>query len=958
MVELLPPDLATEIRHFIEPFFRREIERVDRLTIPLAAWEGYGEIIFEGSAYDFSRRLIHQLPREQLKVVLDSLASATGEADQEQIANFCLAIDEAGRLMAAAAATSLHTYHQQIVQNLSSPRFELDRRFVQLTLLLDQGPDAQDGRFVRDAQQRQFDSLATLLAKVDERALVLLGRPGSGKTTLLKRLQLDTAWAELAGATGRTAFFVPLNAFRGRQRGQPPPPPREWLAGIWRTHNPSLQEFEAFFSEGRLLLLLDGLNEIPHREAQEYRDYVEQWRDFVRQTLSCGNTILFSCRSLNYSASLGSEGVPVRQVRVEPLEPLQIESFLHLHLGAELGAVVYEQLCDNERQLQLLSTPFFLRLLTEQVNDSGAMPAGQAALLTGFVRRALHREVVERRHHLFEPGSLLSEDDVQQIIHRAWDTDFDLPGEGPLLPRLAALAFAMQDTEAENEASQVRIKEQKARALLALPQARELVAAAIQLNVLDKDLKRRELLFYHQLIQEYFAARILAQEPDESRVSVPWRAAEATPSLENELARLEVSDPLPNLPATGWEETTLLAAAMARDQEQFIASLIAANLPLAARCAAAPEVTISTHLLETLQASIIARLEDPQADLRARIAAAEALGELGDPRFERHQGPFGLYLLPPLAPVPGGTYNIGDDDGRFDDEKPARPVPLKGFEMGLFPVTNAEYALFINAGGYDESDWWETDAALAWLHGESSSDGQKAVTYDLKEQLQTISDESLRSLDTLTSEQIEYYLWLKHAAADELDTQLAKWYPQGEIYDQPEFWRDSRFHHPAQPVVGLTWFEARAYCAWLSAQTGDRYTLPSEAEWEAAARSKDGREYAYGQIFDAARCNTFETHMRRTTPVSVFPGGRTPDTGIYDLSGNIWEWTSSIYKPYPYIPGDDREMPEDAEARRVLRGGSWGSSQYSARAAARDGAHPSYRGNSLGFRVVRRPPSP
>ncbi|MFN2138278.1 MAG: SUMF1/EgtB/PvdO family nonheme iron enzyme, partial [Candidatus Promineifilaceae bacterium] len=948
----LPPDLAREIRAFFEPFFRLEVDRPDQLAIPLGAWEGYSQIVFEGSAYDFSQRLIFQLPDDQLKAVLASIASDSGEIGQQQADGFQAAIDDATRRMAAAAAGSLRAYYQSIVRDLSSPRYELDRRFVQLTMLLDQGPEAQGVRFVPDMQQRQYDSLVTLQEEIDDRALVLLGRPGSGKTTLLKRLQLEVAWEELAGSTGKVAFFAPLNAFRGPHRGAPPPPPRDWLAGLWRSQMPQLDDFETLLVGGRLLLLLDGLNEIPHSDAPEYRERVEQWRDFVQQTLPYGNTVFFSCRSLDYSASLSSEAVPVRQVRVEPLAPAQIEDFLQQHLGDGSGAAVYEQLRKDERQLELYSTPFFLRLLAGQIGDSGEMPAGQAALLTGFVRRTLHREVVERHHHLFEPDGLLSADDAQQVIQKIWDGPFDLPGEGLLIPRLAALAFAMQDSKEEGEASQVRVKEKEARDLLALPQARDLIAAGIQLNVLDKDLARREILFYHQLIQEYFAARVLAHEQDAERVFVPWRVGETAPALEEEVARLEISDPLPGLPATGWEETTLLAAAMAHDQDQFVGDLIAANLPLAARCAAAPEVTVSSSLVQTLQEALLARIGDAQADLRARIAAAETLGELGDPRFQRREGPFGPYLLPPLAAIAGGTYTIGADEGPFDDEKPAHPVPIRDFEMGLFPVTNAEYALFIKAGGYDNLEWWETEAAQAWLRGEGSSEGQKAWVYDVREQLQGLSDEAIRA-GTFTPEQIEAYLWIKHANEDELEAQLAEWYPEGKIYKEPEFWSDGRFNPPAQPAVGVTWFEARAYCAWLSEQTGERYELPSEAEWEAAARGLEGRDYAYGRTFDAARCNTFETHIRRTTPVGVFPGGRTPDTGIYDLSGNIWEWTSSIYKPYRYDPADGRDAPQDAAARRVLRGGSWRGDRDLARAASRSGSDPRYRDFDDGFRVVR-----
>lgn len=146
--------------------------------------------------------------------------------------------------------------------------------------------------------------------------------------------------------------------------------------------------------------------------------------------------------------------------------------------------------------------------------------------------------------------------------------------------------------------------------------------------------------------------------------------------------------------------------------------------------------------------------------------------------------------------------------------------------------------------------------------------------------------------------------------------------------------------------------EARAYCAWLGARTGDSFRLPTEAEWEAAARGEEGRRYAYGFEFDAARCNTFESHIRRTTPLGVFPGGETGGGGLVDMTGNIWEWTSSLHKPYPYVETDGRENPLTGDGRRVVRGGSWDSGQDLARAAYRAHGYPVGRRSGQGFRVV------
>ena len=165
-------------------------------------------------------------------------------------------------------------------------------------------------------------------------------------------------------------------------------------------------------------------------------------------------------------------------------------------------------------------------------------------------------------------------------------------------------------------------------------------------------------------------------------------------------------------------------------------------------------------------------------------------------------------------------------------------------------------------------------------------------------------------------------------------------------------WNDPAYNDALQPVVGVCWHEARAYCAWLSVQTGELWRLPSEAEWEAAASGPEGRRYAWGDDFDASRCNSFESHVRGTTPIGVFPAGDTPQ-GLADVSGNVWEWTSTAYEPYPYVADPRREDPERVDARRVVRGGSWGSSRGNARCACR--GHfvvPGARSYYLGLRLV------
>jgi iron(II)-dependent oxidoreductase len=189
-------------------------------------------------------------------------------------------------------------------------------------------------------------------------------------------------------------------------------------------------------------------------------------------------------------------------------------------------------------------------------------------------------------------------------------------------------------------------------------------------------------------------------------------------------------------------------------------------------------------------------------------------------------------------------------------------------------------------------------------------------------------------------------------------------------WDSPDANRPDRRNHPAAYV---TWHDAIAYCAWLTAEwrglgkigVSDMVTLPSEAEWERAARGTDGRAFPWADEWRDDCANTSEARIGDTCAVGAFPDGMSP-SGCLDMAGNVWEWTRSLWgtdwqKPdfgYPYQPGDpEREdLDADESVLRVLRGGSFDFDRDFARCAYRDWDPPVSRFFDFGFRVVLRSP--
>ena len=252
-----------------------------------------------------------------------------------------------------------------------------------------------------------------------------------------------------------------------------------------------------------------------------------------------------------------------------------------------------------------------------------------------------------------------------------------------------------------------------------------------------------------------------------------------------------------------------------------------------------------------------------------------------------------------MVSIPGGTFRMGDLNGDgYDNEKPVHSVTMPSFKLGKYEVTVGQFRRFVEATGY------RTDAE----RGMGGNEGCRTYTDDG---------------------------W--------------DWKP-GRNWRNPGYAIEDN-----QPVVCVSWNDAQAFIEWLTEQTGETYRLPSEAEWEYAARSGTRTKYSWGNDIGHNRANCAECGSRwddhRAAPVGSFSANA---WGLHDMHGNVWEWVQDCWnKNYMGAPSDGSAWESGDCNLRVHRGGSWFNTPGRLRSANRNGFTQSRRAYDRGFRLAQ-----
>jgi len=650
--------------------------------------------------------------------------------------------------------------------------------------------------------------------------IILLGDPGCGKTTAIENLayQFSDQTEKLPVPLSLSEFDSGMSLEDFIIQG--------WggllEAGHWGAKELS-DNLEVYLEAGKLFFLFDALNEMP---LEGYRERCLALRRFIDKRSAQGNRFLITCRILDYSEELSG----LQRIEIQPLDDNRIQQFLQNELPEDWQALwqILTQSDDTpHRLLEMARNPYLLTVMIDVFEEDSQLSQNRAELMQRFTQILL--------------GWSKAKCPPDQWI------DADVQYEA-----LSVMAFEMQARSGFG----TKVKTEQVKAVMphevqldpnwpSQPAPPEnILSLAVSAKIIEMPVDRLTVRFYHQLLQEYFAAhQMLKQNP--VKLESLWR----WPWLENDMplwVRPEGNyEPLPPPPTTGWEETTILAAGSAPENDnQLFQALLQINPILAGRCLFEGQAKVNSAARQAVIDNLLSAIANPAVALRVRIAAGDTLGCLGDPRPGE------------MVVIPAGKFLMGE--GREQHE-----LFLPEYQLGKYPVTNAEYKRFIEADGYKEKSFW-TEAG---------------------------------------------------------------WIEVGQNQNGPRYWQDARFNKPNQPAIGLSWYECVAYCRWLSAETGQLYRLPTEAEWEKGARGVDGRVYPWGNEFEASRLNirAGDQQVCTITPVGIYPKGVSP-FGLFDCAGNVWEWCATRWKkPFPYDVNQDEWQADILEGQnlRVLRGGSW-----------------------------------
>jgi formylglycine-generating enzyme required for sulfatase activity len=811
--------------------------------------------------------------------------------------------------------------------------------------------------------ERDQRPLRALEAVFEHPRVALLGEPGSGKSTFAQHLTYCLAIAQTNKASpaledfwldwkDRRANWLPvrvvLRDFDAWLQTLDPPPakaePGHLRDFIAHALKPDTLEFAAgliddALRQGRAFVVLDGLDEVT---SIKQRQFVAQAINAFIALYDEGNRYLLTCRTYSYQkpAEASTPDLRVSSFKevfeLSPFTSGQIEAFIAAWYD-ELVAVDRlkpDEAAEKRKALgaawrkpdlqRLARNPLQLTLMA-WVNTSEKLPDKRAQLYDRAIGLLLWEWESKKRSDATQTLEQLAggigngKNEIKRVLAEA---AFNAHDRMPARSGDAQPGDSPEDASEDSPEALADVSESELKAALAALKrqdgqpdenwGRDVVRAIRERSGLLTRRLGDNLTFPHRTFQEYLAGvHLIDQDDFDERAE----ALAGRPDVWREVILLAagndfyVKENNSRLKPRALVRALLDASRGKTDAASWRRLLLAGNVLVEVD---ALNLRTARTLVDEARPRLLALMRDSESlPPKERAEAGRLLAKLGDPR----EAVLDVGKIEWCA-VPKGDFLMGSDDRdemTLSFEKPQFTYRLDyDYAISKFPITNAQFKQFVDEEGYAKGEFWEAAiTARRWEGGR------------VKREVYVGEDDKGESI------------W---------ETEWGEApYDFGDPYNLPN-----------HPVVGVSWYEAVAFCEWLSQRLGQDVSLPSEAEWEKAARSSDGRRYPWGDDPDPNRANYDESRIGSTSAVGCFAGGANPAIGCEDMSGNVWEWTRTKWEDsYEGYERKEDNAIDGSGSSRMLRGGVFYFIRWFARGASRIRNPPDLRPAYGGFRVVR-----
>lgn len=724
---------------------------------------------------------------------------------------------------------------------------------------------------------------------------LLLGDPGAGKTTTLYKLTIDLAralQANLDDTTLKIPVFVPLREFSGDIP----------FPNFVKTKLSTLQDqYDDLLRDGRLMLLCDALNEMP-RTADDGRDLVAEVRDYLRDQPHW----VISCRVRDYQEDL-RDLTDMNKVQLKPLDPPRIKQFIErIYAQANLserGEALWEATFGNDDLLQAwdafaeagLHDDFWTHTDLWKLPDP----------LNSIQLKPPHYAWIDMRQDKRRIMPLCRNPFMTDMVCKLFAQAGKLPDNrgklfGDFVHNLLQREKSSCEATGADWLDDSLIRTGLAQIAYQMGAETEMPrddAITIIRDTLTDDIDAELLLRLGtsaNLLDASTTIRFTHQLLQEYFASEVMGAL-----IDNEVDPTTIWHPDKWWQATGREETLRILAGVRGDPESVARWIAPANPAFALEILTQVDTQVDLETLDSKLRELLIASANQRINAEKPVERASAYRALGLLNADNRAG-VGLREdgLPDIQwgkPIPLGTYTIGRDEESPNSLKEQQVELGYNYQLAKYPVTYAQYQAFVEAeDGFHVDQWWDGFPDI-----DKGFSGREVEIRELRTQI---------------------------------------------------------FQYANHPRDEISWYQTIAFCRWLTHRyreqgllaEGDVIRLPTSHEWEIAARYPDGRKFAWGNEFDKNKINTIESGIEQTTAVGMYEAGKHPELDIYDLNGNVWEWTltelgigHNTYRP---------------SVSRVLRGGSWLDNFHKSCSTSRGRNYPHYWLSNDGFRVVCAPP--